>query len=427
MSEYSVEVNNIGKRYRIGAAPASYRTFRETLMETLSRPKNRLHGKMTDENSFWALDDISFRVNQGEAVGIIGRNGAGKSTLLKVLSRITEPTKGEARIVGRVGSLLEVGTGFHPELTGRENIYLNGAILGMKRSLIDSKLDEVIAFSEVETFIDTPVKRYSSGMYLRLAFSVAAHLEPEILIVDEVLAVGDAEFQRKCLGKMSSVAGEGRTVLFVSHNMSAILRLTTRTLVLEKGKLALDAPSPEAVDYYLMNGFTDGGEKRWRAEEIPASAQPFLPVALRVMNEQGNISDTIRSTESMTIEFEYELLEAITGLRVGIYLLSTRGEFIFTSFDVDDELLFTEHGVREKGTYISRCCLPADLLNEGRYVIGINASTFRIKRYFHDEQAISFNVDATAAPGTQWTEARAGMIRPKLRWEIEEITNAKRV
>lgn len=427
MSEYSVEVKNIGKRYRIGAAPASYRTFRETLMETLSRPKKRLHGKMTDENSFWALDDISFRVNQGEAVGIIGRNGAGKSTLLKVLSRITEPTKGEARIVGKVGSLLEVGTGFHPELTGRENIYLNGAILGMKRSLIDSKLDEIIAFSEVETFIDTPVKRYSSGMYLRLAFSVAAHLEPEILIVDEVLAVGDAEFQRKCLGKMSNVAGEGRTVLFVSHNMSAILRLTTRTLVLEKGKLELDAPSPEAVDYYLMNGFTDGGEKRWRTEDVPASSYPFMPVALRVLNENGNISDTTRSTESMTIEFEYELLEAITGLRVGIYLLSTRGEFIFTSFDVDDESLFTEYSVREKGTYISRCCLPADLLNEGRYVIGINASTFRIKRYFHDEQAISFNVDATAAPGTQWAEARTGMIRPKLRWEIEEITNAKRI
>ncbi|NMA13406.1 MAG: ABC transporter ATP-binding protein [Chloroflexi bacterium] len=427
MSRYSVEVNNIGKRYRIGAAPASYRTFRETLMETLSNPKKRLHGKMTDDNSFWALDDISFRVNQGEAVGIIGRNGAGKSTLLKVLSRITEPTKGEARIVGKVGSLLEVGTGFHPELTGRENIYLNGAILGMKRSLIDSKLDEIIAFSEVETFIDTPVKRYSSGMYLRLAFSVAAHLEPEILIVDEVLAVGDAEFQRKCLGKMSNVAGEGRTVLFVSHNMSAILRLTTRTLVLEKGKLELDAPSPEAVDYYLMSGFTDGGEKRWRAEEIPAATHPFMPVALRILNENGSVSETIRSTEAMAIEFEYELLEAITGLRVGIYLLSTRGEFIFTSFDVDDESLFTEHSVREKGTYISRCYLPADLLNEGRYVIGINASTFRIKRYFHDEQAISFNVDATAAPGTQWAEARTGMIRPKLRWEIEEITNAKRI
>lgn len=424
MSAYSVEVKNIGKRYRIGAAPASYRTFRETLIDSFTKPKSRLHGKMTDENSFWALDDISFNVEQGETLGIVGRNGAGKSTLLKVLSRITEPTRGSARITGRVGSLLEVGTGFHPELTGRENIYLNGAILGMKRSLIDSKLDEIIAFSEVETFIDTPVKRYSSGMYLRLAFSVAAHLEPEILIVDEVLAVGDAEFQRKCLGKMSNVAREGRTVLFVSHNMSAILRLTTRTLVLEKGRLALDAASPEAVDYYLSNGFTQGGERVWQPSEVPADAAPFVPIGLRVLNQNGSISDAIRSTDEMTIEFEYRLLEPITGLRVGMYLLSTRGEFIFTSFDVDDEALFSKHTVRDAGTYISRCKIPADLLNEGRYVIGVNASTFRIRRYFHDEQALSFNVDATAAPGTQWTEPRSGMIRPKLEWEIEEIANA---
>ena len=199
MNDYAVEVHEIGKRYRIGAAPAAYRTFRETLTEPFNKSKSKHHGKMTDDNSFWALKDISFNVKQGQALGIIGRNGAGKSTLLKILSRVTEPTVGSAVIKGRVGSLLEVGTGFHPELTGRENIYLNGAILGMRRTEIDRKLDEIIAFSEVEEFIDTPVKRYSSGMYLRLAFAVAAHLEPEVLVVDEVLAVGDAEFQRKCL------------------------------------------------------------------------------------------------------------------------------------------------------------------------------------------------------------------------------------
>lgn len=421
MNDYAVEVHNIGKRYRIGAAPAAYRTFRETLTEPFNKSKSKHHGKMTDDNSFWALRDISFNVKQGQALGIIGRNGAGKSTLLKILSRVTEPTVGSASIKGRVGSLLEVGTGFHPELTGRENIYLNGAILGMRRTEIDRKLDEIIAFSEVEEFIDTPVKRYSSGMYLRLAFAVAAHLEPEVLVVDEVLAVGDAEFQRKCLGKMTDVTNEGRTILFVSHNMSAILRLTSETIVLEKGKMVMQAPSVEAVDYYLSHGFSQGGERFWTAEEIPKDAAPFNPLAIRVLTDQNHVSETVRSTEPFQIEFEYQLDAPITGLRVGIYLISTRGEFIFTSFDVDDPKKFTQYGTREKGKYRSRCTIPADLLNEGKYVIGVNASTFKIKRYFHEEQALSFNVDGTGAPGTQWPETRSGMIRPRLNWEIEGI------
>ncbi len=419
MPNNSVVVNQIGKRYRIGAAPAQYRTFRETLIDTITNPKKRLHGKMTDSNSFWALDNISFNVAQGQALGIIGKNGAGKSTLLKILSRVTEPTTGSARINGRVGSLLEVGTGFHPELTGRENIFLNGAILGMKQHEIARKLDEIIAFSEVETFIDTPVKRYSSGMYLRLAFAVAAHLEPEILVIDEVLAVGDAEFQRKCLGKMSDVASQGRTVLFVSHNMSAIVRLTQETIVLEKGKMVMQAPTAEAVDYYLSHGFSQEGLRTWTAADIPADAEPFVPAEIRVLNPQGVISDTFRSTEPVTVEFEYRLAAPITGLRVGIYLLSTRGEFIFTSFDVDDTETFERLRVREAGTYISRCTIPADILNEGRFVLGVNASVFKIKRYFHDEQSLVFNVDGTGAPGTQWPEPRAGLIRPKLSWTIE--------
>ena len=419
MPQHSVIVSHIGKRYRIGAAPASYRTFRETLIDTLTKPKKRLHGKMTDANSFWALKDISFNVDQGKALGIVGRNGAGKSTLLKILSRVTEPTVGSAVICGRVGSLLEVGTGFHPELTGRENIYLNGAILGMKHDEISRKMDEIIAFSEVEEFIDTPVKRYSSGMYLRLAFAVSAHLEPEILVIDEVLAVGDAEFQRKCLGKMSDVANQGRTVLFVSHNMSAILRLTQETIVLEKGKLVMQAPSAEAVDYYLSHGFSQEGFREWTPYDIPVEAAPFVPVAIRVLNTQGEISDTVRSTQPFHIEFEYKLEEAITGLRVGIYLISVRGEFIFTSFDVDDSERFEEFSVRDKGTYISRCTIPADFLNEGRFVLGVNASTFKIKRFFHDEQALVFHVDGTGAPGTQWPEPRTGLVRPRLSWEIE--------
>ena len=236
MNPYAIRVQNIGKRYQLGALGMNYRTLRDTLVDTFAATTQALlhAGERTqvskEDNRFWALKDISFNVEHGQVLGVVGRNGAGKSTLLKVLSRVTEPTEGSAEIHGRVGSLLEVGTGFHPELTGRENIFLNGAILGMKKNEIASKFDEIVAFSEVEKFIDTPVKRYSSGMYLRLAFAVAAHLEPEILVVDEVLAVGDAEFQRKCLGKMSDVAHQGRTVLFVSHNMTAILRLTEQTI-----------------------------------------------------------------------------------------------------------------------------------------------------------------------------------------------------
>ena len=420
MTRYSVEVNNIGKRYRIGITPKSYNTLRETLISVFHNPGNRLLARMNDSNSFWALKDVSFNVEEGKAIGIIGRNGAGKSTLLKVLSRVTEPTEGSAVIRGRVGSLLEVGTGFHPELTGRENIFLNGAILGMKHSEIEKKLDEIIAFSEVEKFVDTPVKRYSSGMYLRLAFAVAAHLDPEILGVDEVLAVGDAEFQRKCLGKMSDVANQGRTVLFVSHNMSAIMRLTEQAVVLEHGRVALQGPTAEAVDYYLSRGFSQEGQREWHPDEISKDPAPFHPICIRVVSESGHISDTIRSTESCCIELEYKLDESINGLRIGIYIISTRGEFVLTSFDVDDHEKYEKYSTRNAGTYVSRCRIPADLLNEGRFVIGVNASIFKIKTFFHDEQALVFNVNGTGAPGTQWPEPRAGMIRPRLDWEIEE-------
>ncbi|MFP3855445.1 MAG: ABC transporter ATP-binding protein, partial [Anaerolineales bacterium] len=247
--DWAVRVEDLGKEYRIGGMPSGYTTLRDTISNAFSRLRR---GEVRQRyETIWALKNISFELKRGQALGIIGRNGAGKTTLLKILSRVTEPTEGVAKIRGRVGSLLEVGTGFHPELTGRENIYLNGAILGMTRSEIDRKFDEIVSFAEVEKFIDTPIKRYSSGMNLRLAFSVAAHLEPEILVVDEVLAVGDAEFQRKCVGKMSDVAEQGRTVLFVSHDMSAILRLTEEAIVLEGGQIVMRADSAEAVDYYM--------------------------------------------------------------------------------------------------------------------------------------------------------------------------------
>jgi lipopolysaccharide transport system ATP-binding protein len=429
MSDIAIRVENLGKRYRLGQQSLYYRTLRDSLSNALTVPARWLRRSgESDEDidsarssnyTIWALREVSFEVRQGQVLGVIGRNGAGKSTLLKILSRVTDPTEGRAEIHGRVGSLLEVGTGFHPELTGRENIYLNGAILGMRRKEIDRKFDEIVEFSEVGAFIDTPVKRYSSGMYLRLAFAVAAHLEPEILVVDEVLAVGDAEFQRKCLGKMSDVASEGRTVLFVSHNMSAILRLTEETLVLENGRLAMRAPSPQAVDFYLSSGFSEQGERVWTPDEVPAESAPFVPIALRVRDGQGRISESVRSVEPITIELEYRLDAPIKGLRVGIYLMSTRGDHIFTSFDTDDPSQYERLITRPAGKYISRCVLPPDLLNEGRFILGINASSYRIRRYFQDEQALAFTVDGAGAPGMQWPEPRLGPVRPRLDWRVE--------
>ncbi len=425
----AISVKNLGKRYQIGAAETKFRynMLRDVLVDTVYAPVRlvkALVGKSdrrANKNFIWALNDISFDLEEGRVLGIVGRNGAGKSTLLKILSRVTEPTKGTVSVRGRVGSLLEVGTGFHPELTGRENIYMNGAILGMKRAEIDKKFDEMVDFSEVGQFIDTPVKRYSSGMYLRLAFAVAAHLEPEILVVDEVLAVGDAEFQRKCLGKMNDVAQQGRTVLFVSHNMSAILRLTQEALVLKKGQLIKRAPTPEAVDFYLASGQAETGERIWDRDDIRADAAPFTPIALRITDKTGKIVDTVRSTEPVTIEWEYQLDAPITGLRLGLYLNTMRGEYVFTTFDTDDAKQFDQFGARQAGRYVSRCVIPADFFNEGRYYLGVNASSFGVKRYFMDENAISFNVDISGAPGTQWPELRQGPIRPRLNWQIEKL------
>lgn len=257
-SDVAIRVEGLSKRYRIGAVN-SHRTLREALSESFARPMQRIRSRFTGEprsatrDAFWALNDVTFEVNRGEVLGIIGRNGTGKSTLLKILSRVTEPTRGRAEVYGRVGSLLEVGTGFHPELTGRENIYLNGAVLGMGKAETTRKFDEIVAFSGIERFLDTPVKRYSSGMYVRLAFAVAAHLEPEILLIDEVLAVGDAQFQRKCVSKMSRVASEGRTVLFVSHNLGMVQALCSRGILLRQGSVVIDGPMPEVVSRYLKS------------------------------------------------------------------------------------------------------------------------------------------------------------------------------
>ena len=426
MTTTAIRVENISKAYRLGQISSGTLSndIKAWWAKKRGKPNPLLkigqeeHGNQ-EGDILWALKDVSFSIGEGAVLGIIGRNGAGKSTLLKLLSRVTAPTNGYIKVRGRIASLLEVGTGFHPELTGRENIYLNGAILGMKRVEIDRKFDEILDFSEVEQFIDTPVKRYSSGMYVRLAFAVAAHLEPEILVVDEVLAVGDAEFQKKSLGKMGDVAQQGRTVLFVSHNMSSILRLTQEAIVLEKGRVVKRAPSPEAVDYYLSAGNSRAGERIWEDEEVPADAAPFRPLGVRICDKSGTVVENVRSLEPFSIEVEYRLAAPLTGLRIGVYIGTARGEYVLTSFDTDDEHRFEKHGIRPAGHYVSRCVIPPDLLNGGRYFLGVNASSYRVRRYFMDEQALTFNVDATGAPGMQWLEARPGLIRPRLEWKIQ--------
>ena len=337
MSKPIITVRNLGKSYRIGLKAEKYPTFRDALVGAVKAPLRRIqklreHGNGAD--TFWALKDVSFEVQRGEVVGIIGRNGAGKSTLLKILSRITEPTEGEARLRGRVASLLEVGTGFHPELTGRENIYLNGAILGMKKAEIDRKFDEIVAFSEVEKFLDTPVKRYSSGMYVRLAFAVAAHLEPEILIVDEVLAVGDAQFQKKCLGKMQEVAkGEGRTVLFVSHNMAAIQSLCHRVILLEKGLIAFVGDNCEGVALYLTSGRPQGTQLGMGLYELTNRTNPYAPNVimikkLSIQNSRGNNTDTIGMGEGLFIRIRIDGIDGCPKAQVAVIIKGRNDQWL---------------------------------------------------------------------------------------------------
>jgi lipopolysaccharide transport system ATP-binding protein len=434
MSDVVVRVENLSKLYQIGVAER-HDTLRDALVESFARPfrkfsalfsQNGFHRLILDGRSasynastIWALKDVSFEVRRGEVIGLIGLNGAGKSTLLKILSRITAPTTGFAEIRGRVGSLLEVGTGFHLELSGRENIYLNGAILGMKRGEIARKFDEIVAFAEVEKFIDTPVKHYSSGMYLRLAFAVAAHLEPEILLVDEVLAVGDAAFQRKCLERMGHVAQVGRTILFVSHNMSAILRLCPKAILLEAGQIVSYAPSAAVVEQYQNTGMQTGAEKIWREEELLNTCGPFRPLALQVRNANGTVTDLVRSSQTFSIEIKYQMKAPMRDLHVQIKLYTALGELLFISSDRDDLLRHERYLIRAPGYYVSRCRIPANLLNKGIYVVGISASVPNINRYFWDQHSVKFIVDSTDGVGCQWAEERGGFFCPALQWDIE--------
>jgi lipopolysaccharide transport system ATP-binding protein len=380
-----------------------------------------VRGRPDSPCELWALRDVSFAVEHGEVLALVGRNGAGKSTLLKILSRIAVPTTGRAVIRGRVGSLLEVGTGFHPELTGRENIYLNGAILGMSRAEIDRKFDEIVEFSGVGKFIDTPVKRYSSGMGVRLGFAVAAHLEPEILIVDEVLAVGDAAFQKKCMGKMGSVAGQGRTILFVSHNMHAVRALCHRALLLEDGRVTRDGPTHEVVDAYLRSVAetpADAAEVRWPPDEAPGDDATRL-LAVRVLDADGEPSYDHSIDEPVTLEMEFSVLRPGIEVTTSFHVYNAQDVCLFAVADFQDPA-WTERAFAP-GCYRSRCRIPARFLNEGLH--RVSAIVVQQRKYFpaRRDKIVSFCVHDHGAQRRGYAGQWIGAVRPVLPWTLERL------
>ena len=428
MSEVVIRVENLYKEYRLGTISHGtlYRDLQSWWANLRGKedPNSLLSSsyseKAADNNKhFYALEDISFDVKQGEIVGIIGRNGAGKSTLLKVLSKVTAPTKGSVKIKGRVASLLEVGTGFHSELTGRENIYLNGTILGMNRKEIGAKFEEIVDFAELEEFVDTPVKRYSSGMYVRLAFAVAAYLEPEILLVDEVLAVGDAAFQKKCLGKMGEVAEGGRTVLFVSHNIGAIRQLCSRSILLDKGKVELIGLTDEVVNSYL-NYEQDkaGAEFRWNFDDAPGDEFARL-VSIRVCSIGGESRSEFGTNEQIVVEVNYKILKRLSIFRIGFSLHSSDGTYIF--YTADDDMPSYSGQSRDPGEYISRCQIPANWLNNGLYYLFISGGIFGVRVVFKDIPTLKINIISTGGPTARFNEKRNGILCPSLIWVIDNL------
>lgn len=420
MGDLAMRIEGIGKKYRIGKKE-KYKTLRDVLASTFSAPFRKagrlLRGEVSVaaelDETIWALEEVSFEVKRGEVIGIIGGNGAGKSTLLKILSRITEPTTGFAEVHGRVGSLLEVGTGFHQELTGRENIYLNGAILGMKRAEIDRKFDEIVAFAEVEKFIDTPVKHYSSGMYLRLAFAVAAHLEPEILLVDEVLAVGDAGFQKKCLGKMGNVAKEGRTVLFVSHNMGAITQLCGTAVQLEKGRLKRIGPSAEVVTAYLSSSIGTEVKSSWSNESLESNHAEVQFKSVRLLSIDEQPQTIVNFNESILIEIAYDVKVPIRNLSITFHLFDSMNNLVFESMDSD--MPEWNGRVRDPGLYLATAKIPPYFLKPGRYYLSFASFVENSKIIEHLEGILTFEVSAV---GYTFHPKRWGIVSPVLDWKV---------
>jgi lipopolysaccharide transport system ATP-binding protein len=407
MTEYAIRANGLGKRYRLGQV--------ENAFARLVRRWRHEPGA----GHMWALRDLTFDVEEGEAVAIIGRNGAGKSTLLKLLARVTEPTEGYADLAGRVGALLEVGTGFSGELTGRENVYLNGAILGMQRAEVDGKFDQIVEFSGVERHIDTPVKWYSSGMYIRLAFAVAAHLEPEVLIIDEVLAVGDAEFQKRCFSRMSDVVNEGRTVLFVSHNMQAVRRLCRRGILLEQGRMLTDGPVEDVIRTYLASIETeDAGVRRWPSGQGPGDDECRI-VEVRVTGADGEPKSTHFTSKPFYITVEFDLAQPNPLLNGAIELSTMDGVIVLMSSfrDVAEDRMLQ----LVAGRNALRCEVPAGLLNSGRFIINLRFSLTHVRFIAYEDAVLHFDVLADHGESLFAVAAgRSGVVAPLLDWTTVE-------
>jgi len=436
MPDTVISVENLYKSYLVGHQSAERERY-SSLRDVVARNVRNLTRKTADliygrqivqgdeVEEFWALNNVNFQVNQGDVVGIIGRNGAGKSTLLKILSRITEPTKGRISIRGRVSSLLEVGTGFHPELTGRENIYLNGAILGMTRSEIRKKFDEIVAFAEVDKFLDTPVKRYSSGMYVRLAFAVAAHLEPEILVVDEVLAVGDVQFQKKCIGKIDDVAKQGRTVLFVSHNMVAVRSLCSRAILLQDGIIINDAEVNEVADRYLRDGIEAGGLIEWND---PAKAPGDHSVKLKSIGifcggmEPGKVD----IQKDFKINVEYWVLQENNRIIVSFHLHNSRGELVVTSGNMSSVSATYDPWAERPypaGLYRTSCIYPGRLFNDGIYAVTVFINDGSVDRHHVlEREIVKFEIVDTGFMREEYQGPWLGSLRMKLPWSTEAVT-----
>jgi lipopolysaccharide transport system ATP-binding protein len=427
MGNFAIRVENLSKRYRIGAKDEMQDTFVGAALSYVKKPLQswrqlrkltRFDDDQLSDDVIWALKDVSFEVKRGEVVGVIGRNGAGKSTLLKLLSRITYPTSGCYKIMGRVSSLLEVGTGFHPELSGRENIYLNGTILGMTKAEVDQKFDEILDFSGVEKFIDTPVKRYSSGMAVRLAFSVAAHLEPEILLVDEVLAVGDAEFQKKCLGKMGQVAEGGRTVLFVSHNMIAVRNLCERTILLQDGSIISDGDTIAITEKYLQQSLrVDSIEDvKNLVESLPRD--PAFRLHNIEIRQDGAVSDVVVNGKPVEVEIEYSVLQRTTGLRVYFDLLYDHDILIRSFHDGVADAIPT----MEPGKYISIAKIPANLLAPRRYDIRVRGTIFNVRSCTGDGIRIPLTAEASSIVNRSYPQDTIrSKLQPLIPWQTEKI------
>lgn len=420
-----ISVQGIAKRYYLNHVAQQQTSMSTAVAKYVRNVAKGITSSLSAQTSkneleeFWALNDVSFDIQPGERVGIIGKNGAGKSTLLKVLSRITEPTTGRISINGRVASLLEVGTGFNPELTGRENIFLNGAILGMSRAEISRKFNEIVAFAEVEKFLDTPVKHYSSGMYMRLAFAVAAHLEPEILVVDEVLAVGDAQFQNKCIGKMEDVGQSGRTILFVSHNMQAVRRLCDRAIYLRNGKVIFDGAVDQAIALYMEQGAGGRTVEFNNAAISSMLSDPAFRLLEVDLQQNGNrVNLTVDNNSDLEVIFSYQVFERTSGLRVYFDLLDDQGSLIFRSFNDENN---DGIPITEIGKYTSRVILPRELLGPRRYVLQVGAGIHNIRQCITDG-VIAFDLDVNHT--SRYNRAYAadtfrGLLAPVLNWKTE--------